>query len=299
MKAINGRYKIKNVRSWKNENPRVRMVHRDFLVLKFINEMKFAGVREIHQMFFRNKTDGSTSDSLAWAEERLRQLERVNFLDSKRFFVDEPRAYFLTRFGYSMLVNNVVCQEEVPAFLSSIDIRQYQHDATLCRLRAYLESGNRLIGWTSERCLRIGQKMTRLRFVYNTPDALVQLHGEEPIALELELTRKTRKRLNDRIYFYGNSTSRFQNNLKFKRVLVLCGEKYAKRSWDKHSWMYRDCYIIKEFSPKSSIEAIASLIVPKNTAETSCTDEAPASISAPGLKAEVSGERSEEYVSAH
>jgi hypothetical protein len=60
---------------------KVKLTRRDLEILKFILEMKFASLAEIHWRFFRNLANGSESRSKIWSDQRLRQLCQAGFLE--------------------------------------------------------------------------------------------------------------------------------------------------------------------------------------------------------------------------
>ena len=64
---------------------------RDFEILEFIMDMKFAGVEEVFEKFFKITLANESAKSSEWARKRLCQLEKANFLKSARSFSESTR----------------------------------------------------------------------------------------------------------------------------------------------------------------------------------------------------------------
>ena len=58
----------------------VVLTDRDFEVLEFIMDMKFAGVDEVFEKFFKVTLSNEPAKSSLWAKKRLMQLEQGKFL---------------------------------------------------------------------------------------------------------------------------------------------------------------------------------------------------------------------------
>lgn len=179
----------------------MQLTKRDTDVLKFILDMKFACVPEIHEMFFKNKIGGGESKSLWYARERLRLLVVNDFLKVERFRVDGKNYYIATKYCFEYMMGNFL-NSDVAMPPATIDIRTFEHDKELIKFRIFLEKTGQIAKWRSERFLKKEHYhfTGRLRRIV-APDAIYEEHGKK-IAFEYEVARKSEGRYREKIKRY-------------------------------------------------------------------------------------------------
>lgn len=156
--------------------------------MKFIGDMKFSGVSELLKKFNREK--GETR-----FRRRLKQLEDHGFLNTEWEFGGRGKLYMLSQFGVDHLYGLGLTR--VQRGQKSIDIRNYEHDREVLRIRLFLEEKFKADNWISDRVLRDQQLFIQgLR-----PDAVCDIQGKK-CAIEFERTRKKRFRIVDIISEY-------------------------------------------------------------------------------------------------
>jgi len=126
---------------------------RDFELLRFINDMKFAPVDALFQSFFSRTYKKGPAKSNLWAKERLEHLRREGFLKKVRTFYEMQSYYLVTEKGVNTLRGHYL-QEEIPNHIEEIDARYYRHDLNILKCRVALEVEGRARDWESERRIR-------------------------------------------------------------------------------------------------------------------------------------------------
>lgn len=198
---------------------------RDLEVLCFVCEMKFASLEDLYSKFFKVLRSGQESKSNWYARERIMQLVKHNFL-SRVFSFSERTSYFVgTSKAYLSILKQ--CPERIPTRpLSRIDQNTFHHDKTLIKVRLQLESLGVVKSWISDRqlfqypelCLNFGEG--------NQPDAIYVNQEGERVALELEMTRKSKRRYTDKVRNYAYLLREQKNNpVGFKKVHYIVGSE--------------------------------------------------------------------------
>ena len=183
--------------------PEPRNLHRaltirDFQILKFLWEMKFADGLTLHYGFFQTHKDNSQRTSTKYAINRLTKLKALGCVDREAVLGYPTKLFRLTKFGASLLQSN--CPEiEVNYDRQPIDFHTLLHDLKVSRVRVALEHLKRASNWQSERVLK--QKST---IVYGLskqymPDGVYNSRDGELVAFELEIARKSLARYKDKI----------------------------------------------------------------------------------------------------
>jgi hypothetical protein len=126
---------------------------RDFELLRFINDMKFAPVDELFRLFFERTYKKGPAKSDLWAKERLEHLRREGFLKKVRTFYEMQSYYLVTEKGVNTLRGHFL-DEEIPNFVEEIDARYYRHDLNILKCRVAFEVSGRARDWECERRIR-------------------------------------------------------------------------------------------------------------------------------------------------
>jgi hypothetical protein len=188
----------------------VALQGRDYELLGFLSEQKFGTREQVARKFFPGQGQGDTErvrpDQVAYR--RLLILGQFAILEKRHVRTDSTQLYQPSRLGLGKLTEQGV---DTLSYLSSIDIRTYEHDRRVTDVRIALEwFGGR--DWQSERRLfASGWKGHR-------PDATFRL-GENFCGLEMELARKRE----DRYPQIFKSIRRDHRELN--AVFYLCGNR--------------------------------------------------------------------------
>lgn len=186
----------------KRRRGKVELSPRDFEVLEFIIDMKFAGCAEVFEKFFsRVGPERSMASSTEWARKRLRQLEAVGLLRTDVGIGIRDRVYFATFKGY-YAVNSVHPEKMLAKPNGGLDYRTFVHDRELLLVRLEYERKHEALNWVSDRKLRMGLDSNLGFTAANVPDALIMLPDVGVVALEIEIAQKSRARYRDKVQRY-------------------------------------------------------------------------------------------------
>lgn len=207
-----------------------RLTGRDFEVLEFINDMRFAGLDSIHPLFFgRQKRSGEKSRSSWYARERVLVLRRLGMLRTVRVYTEGQSYYVATDLGVRALQGYRVSRIH-PKALSGIDIRSFEHDKRIVLCRAALELGGRALNWRGERYLKaqaMYEASSNIVRPYQ-PDAIYTSSAGAEIAFELEHSFKSKERYQEKFERYA-ADIRYEKNLPFQKCLFVATTENMKR----------------------------------------------------------------------
>lgn len=182
----------------KEEN--FRITKRDLDILEFILEMKFSTIEDIHSKFFKFTQQGSQSSCLPWARERIANLVKSDFLKPIRD-VCRKTLYIVTQKGYLFLRNSRT-DISFSRPLLSVDGRTYDHDQRVIHLRSAMETQGLATNWISERQLSEIDEVKKYLPTEFRPDAIYIDSNGKKVAFELEITRKSKERYQQKIKRY-------------------------------------------------------------------------------------------------
>lgn len=215
-----------------------RLVARDFEIIRFLIQMKFASVEEIHQKFFRVSHNGVESNSLRWARERLAILCGLRLISNESVAGSNKRYFVAVAKGYQ-----VVCRKlQLDGFAKPtgrIDIRTFEHDLAVLRIRLALESRSSVSHWISDRELKVSsERFDALRGEY-APDAIYQLPSGDQVALEVEIARKSKARYQRKIKEYVDTyRNRESSAFNLSKVHVVCLRMSVFEIWREYTEVY-------------------------------------------------------------
>jgi|GEM_PF-712651 len=205
-----------------NEKPiNVQLTERDFKIIEFILEMKFASRNEVFQKFFSVTSQGPAKSNL-YALERLALLEKAGFLKGVRSFSEITRYFVVTKKGYEALQSKVNF-EKIPKPSPNIFERVFVHDKLVLLSRMEFEKAHPEGRWISDRKLRSGMaEMFSLPSVY-IPDAIYELPTGEKVAFEFENALKGKSEYREKISYFAKLMDLKQNDPNmFSRVRYRC-----------------------------------------------------------------------------
>lgn len=197
-----------------------RVTSRDVDILEFVLEMKFSTIEDIHTKFFKFTKLGELSLSLRWARERVAILVKSGFLSTVKD-VCPKTLYLVTPKGFFYLKNSRQ-ENQYSRPLHSIDSRTYVHDQKVIQVRLQLEEIAMVKDWVSERQLsEIEEYRSTLPSEFR-PDAIYTRNDGKKVAFELELSRKSKDRYQQKINRYVQLISEFQTRPLFELVHYVC-----------------------------------------------------------------------------
>jgi hypothetical protein len=169
----------------------ISLTQRDYEVLIFLVEMKFASLDEICFKFYRNCSNEPGEVSNTYVIKRLSQLIEEGFLKSTRAFDATKRLYYPTIKSYLLLLM-LFPERKLPRPTKNIDGRTVVHDYYLLILRLKFEILKKSSYWVSDRTIKQTLDAYNELGGGNTPDGIYIDSNNRPVALELEVSVKSK-----------------------------------------------------------------------------------------------------------
>lgn len=196
-----------------------RLTPRDYDILRFILEQKFSSLEALYFRFFdvrKSQTDPLPKNFWT-ARQRLSKLRNLALIKTEKVLSTGKAHFLITPYGHKVLTTHV---ETVIAIqpAKSIDFSLYEHDVRVTMIRALTESKGRAKEWYSEKWLKACAIQIDGKYKFHfakdlRPDAFFINSKGEKIALELEVSRKARSRIDQKIKLYDellSENSRYQ-----------------------------------------------------------------------------------------
>lgn len=162
----------------------MQITDRDIEILLWINRMRFVTAKQVGKKF---------KMGIKAAYRVLKRLCDDRYLYHSRNYLYEPGVYLCTKRGKRISGSSLWVPERPGEYL---DKALYKHTLVVVDLSIELE---KIGGWISERELRKGHNFNEM-----VPDGVLIKDGQK-IAIEVELTLKSNKRLDKKIEYYkGN-----------------------------------------------------------------------------------------------
>ena len=226
-------------------NEFILLTSRDFEIISFVCEMKFASIDDIYEKFFKKLKDGSESKSMWWARERITELYKHGYI-SRIYSFNERKAYYLgTKKGYYELIKSY------PAVIptrpvESINFNTFEHDKLLMSLRLKMEKTNECSKWVSDRTLSQFPDLCPSMDKSYLPDAIYTTAEGEKVAFELEISRKAKKRYHEKIQSYVKCLRLNKDSLSiFKKVIFFVIHEPVKLLLDNEIKLYKQYFDIR------------------------------------------------------
>ena len=191
-----------------NKNAGGRLQTRDYEIMRFILEQKFCSLEAIYFRFFdvRKLPTDPLPKNLWTTRQRLSKLRLLGLLKTEKVLSSGRAHFLLTPLGHKVVTMHA--QEWVlirPA--KSIDFSLYEHDVRITMIRALTEAKGKAGGWYSDKWLKASPIYIGGKHKYHfakdlRPDAFFVNSKSEKIALELEVARKSRSRIEDKIRLF-------------------------------------------------------------------------------------------------
>lgn len=226
------------------------VTNRDFEIIKFILEMKYSSVEDIYQRFFKINFLGMESLTNRAAYRRLQLLEENGYLISARNFTVNEKIYLATPKSYYLMMNISPSELFISYPLKKIDHRTFDHDHMLVQIRQKLESTEKVTLWMSDRYLKSKTEFNELNSLNIVPDAIYTTTDGQKVALELELTLKSKERYRTKIKSVVEYLRKIEAKPKaFQKVRFLCKTKAIFESISYESKLYSKYFQIELFTP--------------------------------------------------
>jgi len=226
-----------------------RLTAREFDLLEFVLDQKFASLDALYLRFFQT----AESRSERYAAERVQLLRRHGFLRAERVYTRPELFYLVTPLAREVLQAQRPARRVLDAILS-IDHRTFEHDHRVTLCRAHRERSGHAREWVSERRLKAEWAIFSGRLAREyCPDAVYTNRRGERVAFELELAPKTRDRLARKI-------SRFLDVMRdgagpFQRTLFVACEVATARTLEAMTRPYSEHFRVMAYESVLAAEA--------------------------------------------
>lgn len=243
------------------KDARMQLMKRDFEIIAFVLNMKFASAQDIHRKFFRVKQDGGISDNEWYVRERLRELMKDGYLATMRYRFESKNYYVGTKHGYD-LVRYMQPQLDPVKPIDRIDVRTFDHDVQVMKSRLLLEQSEKVTNWLSDRQLKsfYFDYFQGLGSRDSAPDGVYDSLAGKCIAFEFEIAQKSKKRYADKIQKYVSQLRGWgpKDGPKYDHVRIICEKDAVFKILTDATALYRNYFSIehaqKFFSDRAGIE---------------------------------------------
>lgn len=222
-----------------------RLNKRDRDVIRFLLQMKFSAIEEIHQKFFRWTTTGRESHSLRWARERMGLLKEFGLATTTSVAGSTKQFFVATWKGYQFVIQDERF-EGCAKPNGRIDIRTFNHDLVVTKTRLELEESAQVTNWISDIELRAGHsEFSSLHGEY-APDAIFRTSEGSAVALEVEITTKAKDRYRKKISHYVDALRATELNCsRISKVQVICLRRAPFEFWKSECRIYPNYFQIE------------------------------------------------------
>lgn len=227
------------------------LTSRDVDISKFLLEMKFASVEEIHKKFFKVTLLGLESRGFRAAWKRLNILEELGFIKAlhhfqflKRFYIPTSKAYHLVQNKYPDL--------PLPYPSKNIDIRTFEHDLKVTEFRINIENSKQGFNWISDKLIRCTNEYNLLKQSNLIPDGIYINSQNEKICFEYEKSVKAKARYQLKIKAYVKIMRSIDSNQKlFDKALYVCENLKVFEFLTNETKIYGDLFKINYCPPST------------------------------------------------
>lgn len=203
---------------------------RDFEVLRFCLEMRFADIESLSEKFFVAK-----SQELFAARKRISKLESSGLLRSvalqsgktKKFYLATPKGH-REMFKLSGPSAKDVLGFSVLKPVKKLSVVTFEHDLGVLKSRMLLEKQGRASNWRSERLLKAQAESYTGRLARDfMPDGLFTSKQGKVCAFEFENKPKTEAQLKEKVYRLNAIMN--QAEPVFEAVLFITSTEHLKK----------------------------------------------------------------------
>jgi hypothetical protein len=195
--------------SRKTKTKEVELQRRDYDILRFLLEQKFASLEAIYFRFFdKRKSSSEPLPKNLWTtRQRLSKLRSLALIKTEKVLSSSKAHFLITPMGYGFLKHEVKDTIIIKP-TKQIDFSLYEHDVRITLIRAFLEARGKSKRWYSEKYLKASAIFIgNIRYKFSKdirPDAVFTNSKNERVGFELEMSRKGPRRLLEKIRLYDN-----------------------------------------------------------------------------------------------
>ena len=171
-------------------------------------EQKFASLEAIYFRFFdvRENQDDTLPKEFWVTRQRLSRLRNLALIKTQKVLSTGKAHFLITTFGHKVLQEKTQDVIKIKP-TKEIDFSLFEHDVRITMLRALTEKRSKPELWLSDKWLKAGSVLIdgKHRFHFEKdlrPDAFIVNSKKEKIALEFEVARKTKSRIEAKIRMY-------------------------------------------------------------------------------------------------
>lgn len=187
-----------------------RLQPRDYEIMRFILEQKFCSLEAVYFRFFdqRKAPTDPLPKNLWTTRQRLAKLRHLALIKTEKVLSSGRAHFLLTGFGHKILTTAAADTISIRP-TKAIDFSLYEHDVRITMIRALTEAKGKCSRWYSEKWLKAQAILIGDKHKYHfskdlRPDAFFVNPKGEKIAFELEVARKARSRIDEKIRLYDD-----------------------------------------------------------------------------------------------
>lgn len=228
--------------------PQIILGNRDYGLLNFLIEMKFASLEQVYIKFFRSIKSEGIETNTSYVTKRLSQLESDGFLKSTRAFDAKVKLFYPTKKAYNLLCEVFPLQEIIKPS-GNIDGRTVAHDFFVIQERLRLENEEKVRDWISDRKLSVFTGIHSSLGKGNTPDGIYTTSENQKVAFELEVSVKAKAKYEEKVKRYVSIIRENSNDpLSFKRVHFVVFADVTLKHLTNYTAIYKQYFKIERVS---------------------------------------------------
>lgn len=180
-----------------------RLTDRDFEILSFLLEQKFASLEQIYFGFFdeRKSCAEALPKNLSVTRQRLQILRLHELIKTEKVYSESKSMYLATELGVQFLRSKRPQLADMKV-TSQIDFRNYEHDSKVNDCRIAIERTGKIIRWIPDRKLRAAgfeSEYAWHKMPSNlVPDGVFITSKGERVAFEIETTPRKKVRYEEK-----------------------------------------------------------------------------------------------------
>lgn len=227
----------------------LHLTDRDFLIFRFLLDMKFASKEAIAEKFFWPKSQKPDEKTLFKTRDRLYKLQLHKWIlpiqfpgSAKNYFQATWKAY------YEVLKTNP--QDSLPKPLGTPDYKCFEHDKLVLESRLLLERIHGIKAWVSDKSLRVALGSLKSQSSdFNIPDGIYLTSDNQKVAFEFERVQKSKTDYREKIRNLVR-TIRLPSKafLDFEKIHFVCQTNAIFEFLKKETEIYGDLFQIQRSS---------------------------------------------------
>jgi len=229
----------------KSSSERIVLTSRDYKVLRYVLEMKFASTDRLFDRYFKTTSLGIEATSPEFMRRRLLALEQEGLITRFKGHLQRGFYYLATNKTRKVLMDHNP-SGFFPKPKTEIAFNTFRHDLMLQDCMKEFEETLKIRSWISENSLRsilMRDFQITPRFC---PDGMYELPTGELIAFELEIAVKDRSRYREKPSKLARYIDQFRDDPRmFQRVHFRCTSKQVYRLIDRDACLWPNLFKIE------------------------------------------------------